>query len=81
MSQKWINASELGEYLYSRRAWWYKNVRGLKGANVRRMRSGRQFHAMHSRRVRRLPWVRGLAYALIFFAVLISVFQLLIGNW
>ncbi len=80
MSQKWVNASELGEYLYCRRAWWFKNVRSLNSANVRRLHSGRTFHAAHNKRVRRLPWLRGLAYALIFLAVLISVFQLVIGS-
>ena len=76
-----IRSSDIGNYLYCRRAWWYKNVRGLDSANVRRMHSGSKFHATHSRRVRRLPWLRGLAYTLIFFAILISVFQLVIGSW
>lgn len=80
MSYKWINASELGEYLYCNRAWWFKNVRSLKSENVRRMQSGSKFHTTHSRRVRRIPWLRGLAYALIFLAVLISVFQFVIGS-
>lgn len=80
MSYKWTNASELGEYLYCRRAWWYKNVRSLKSDNVQRMYSGSKFHASHSRRVRRLPWLRGIAYVLIFFALLISVFQLVVGS-
>jgi hypothetical protein len=80
MSYKWTNASELGEYLYCHRAWWYKNIRSLKSANARRMQSGTKFHARHDRRVRRLPWLRSLAYVLIFVAILISVFQLVSGG-
>ena len=80
MSQKWTSASELAEYLYCRRAWWYKNVRGLNSANIRRMESGSRFHARHGNRVRRLPWLRGFAYLLIFTAVAVLVFQLVIGG-
>lgn len=81
MSYKWINASELSEYLYCRRAWWYKNVKGLNSANMRRMESGSRFHQRHGGRVRRLPLLRGLAYLLIFAAVAIVVFQFAVGNW
>jgi len=80
MSQKWTNASELAEYLYCRRAWWYKNVRGLDGANIRRMETGSKYHVQHGKRVRRLPWLRGFAYFLIFTAVAIVVFQFVTGS-
>ena len=80
MSYKWINASELSEFLYCRRAWWYKQVRGQTGANIRQMESGSQYHRQHGRRVRRLPWARGLAYVLIFAAVALAVFQFLAGG-
>ena len=81
MSYKWVNASELAEYLYCRRAWWYKNVQGMDSANVRRMESGSRFHALHARRVRSLPWLRGLAYLLVFAAVALLIFQLAAGSW
>lgn len=80
MSEKWTNASELAEYLYCRRAWWYKNVRGLNSANIRRMQTGSRFHRQHGKRLRRLPWLRTLAYLLIFSAVAIVVFQLVTGS-
>lgn len=81
MSHKWTNASELAEYQYCRRAWWYKAVQGQQSANVRRLEFGRDFHSRHHRRVRRLPWLRGLAYALLFIAVAMIVFQIAIGSW
>lgn len=80
MSHKWTNASELAEYLYCRRAWWYKNVRGLDSANIRRMETGSRYHTQHGSRVRRLPWLRGFAYVMIFAAVAVLVFQLVIGG-
>ncbi len=80
MSYKWTKVSELSEYLYCRRAWWYKQVRGLEGANVRRLRTGSRYHAQHEKRVRRLPWLRRLAYLLLFTAVTLIVFQLLAGG-
>jgi len=80
MSEKWTNASELAEYLYCRRAWWYKNVRGLDSANIRRLQTGSRFHRQHGKRLRWLPWLRTLAYLLIFSAVAIVVFQLVTGS-
>jgi CRISPR/Cas system-associated exonuclease Cas4 (RecB family) len=80
MSDKWTNASELSEYLYCRRAWWFKQVRGRQGANIHQMESGSRFHQQHGRRVRHLPLVRGLAYLLIFVAVALAVFQYLVGG-
>jgi hypothetical protein len=81
MSYKWTNASELAEYLYCRRAWWFKNVQGLDSANVRHMRSGSRYHSRHGRRVGSLPWLRRVAYLLIFAAVALLVFQLAAGVW
>ncbi|MFN2135562.1 MAG: hypothetical protein ACK2UK_06380 [Candidatus Promineifilaceae bacterium] len=80
MSDKWVNASELSEYEYCRRAWWYKHVRGLQSANIRRMESGSAFHRRHGRRLRAAPWLRGLAYLLLFAAVAALVFQLVAGT-
>lgn len=80
MSYKWINASELAEYAYCRRAWWLRHVRGLRSGNVRRMESGSAYHRGHGRRVRGAPWLRRMAYALIFVAVFLVIFQVLLGG-
>ena len=81
MSYKWTNASELAEYLYCRRAWRYKNVQGLNSANIRHMERGTRYHAGHGRRVRSLPWLRRLAYMLVFAALALLVFQFAVGAW
>ncbi len=80
MSYKWVNASELAAYQYCRRAWWYGQVEGHSSAHIRRMERGSRYHLRHGRRVRRVPWLRGLAYVLLFTAVAFAVFQLIIGG-
>ena len=79
MSYKWIRASEIGEYTYCRRAWWLKQVRGLKAGNQRQLQSGSRYHNQHGNRVRQVSLMRGVAYALLFCVVAYVVFQLLIG--
>ncbi len=79
MSYKWVNASELAEYAYCRRAWWLRHVRGLRSANVRQLESGSAYHRGHGRRVQGAPMLRKIAYALIFAAVFLLIFQWLGG--
>lgn len=79
MSYPWIRASEIGEYVYCRRAWWLKRVKNLQTSNVRQLKVGKNYHHQHGVQVRRFIWLRRLAYAMIFIAVTIFVFQLLVG--
>lgn len=79
MSYPWIRASEIGEYVYCHRAWWLKQVKGLRSANVQQLQAGQNFHAQHGLQVRKVTWMRKLAYAFIFIAVALAVFQLLTG--
>jgi CRISPR/Cas system-associated exonuclease Cas4 (RecB family) len=46
-----LRASEIGEYLYCRRAWWYRQVEGLESANLPQMAEGTEAHAGHGRLV------------------------------
>lgn len=43
-------ASELGAYLYCRRAWWYQR-QGIESVNQAEMAQGTEFHQQHSRQV------------------------------
>ena len=79
MSYPWIRASEIGEYVYCHRAWWLKQVKGLQSAHVRQLEDGRYYHKKHGDQVRKISWMRKLAYVLIFFIVAILVFQLIVG--
>ena len=45
-----INASELGTFLYCRRAWWYQK-NGEKTANQTQMNLGTQLHEEHGKQV------------------------------
>jgi hypothetical protein len=74
-TSRWIKASEIGEYLYCQRAWWYR-LQGAPSANVRELREGGAYHARHGRGVRRLGWQRLLAYALIAAALVLLALQL-----
>lgn len=79
MSYKWIRASEIGNYVYCRRAWWLREARGLTPRSTRALEAGTQYHAAHGRDVRRARLTRTLAYSLFFLAIVVVVFQLLGG--
>lgn len=79
MSYPWIRASEIGDYVYCRRAWWLRRVRGAATANARQLQAGVAHHARHGRLVRRSVWAQRLAYIAIFCAVAVLVFRLLSG--
>jgi CRISPR/Cas system-associated exonuclease Cas4 (RecB family) len=79
MSYKWIRASEIGEFVYCRKAWWFRRVKGKKPASIQRLEKGSRYHRQHGSQVRKGSWMRGLAYVLIFVVVAVLVFQLLIG--
>jgi hypothetical protein len=56
-----IRASEIGEYLYCRRAWWLRHVQGLESANGPVMAEGTEAHAGHGRLVGAAAALRALA--------------------
>ena len=58
--ERFISASELGEYAYCRRAWWLRAVRG-----VTTERQGNRFsagQAAHRRHAWSLWWARALGW-------------------
>lgn len=77
MSYHWIRASEIGDYVFCRRAWWLKRVRGVAPQNVRQLEAGTAHHQQHGRLVQRSIWAKRAAYAVLFVAVALLVFQLL----
>lgn len=77
MNERWIKASEVGEYLYCQRAWWYR-LQGAESANVRELVLGAELHARHGGALRWANWQRSLAYLLIATALVLllsGIFQ------
>ncbi len=63
-----IRASEIGSYLYCRRAWWYQQ-RGYESQDQTALASGLERHHRHGRRVFLLGCQRLLAYLLLLLAL------------
>jgi len=77
-----IRASEIGSYLYCRRAWWYR-LTGHESANQAEMAAGTDLHRQHGRQVLIAGMLRTLGFLLLLAAcVLISIFSLFyfLGN-
>jgi CRISPR/Cas system-associated exonuclease Cas4 (RecB family) len=49
ISRKTIRASDIGAYLYCRRAWWYR-LQGYASENKAALDQGTRFHDEHGRR-------------------------------
>lgn len=76
MTERWIRASDIGEYLYCQRAWWYR-LQGKDSANVEELALGSRAHARHGRGLLWTNWQRMFAYALIFAALVLLALQAL----
>ena len=73
---KTIRASDIGSYLYCRRAWWYR-LRGHESVNHREMAAGTELHRQHGRSVLAAGLLRGLGFLLLLLAcVLLTAYGL-----
>lgn len=71
-----VRASEIGSYLYCRRAWWYQR-QGQASLNQEELAAGTELHRQHGRRVLRAGLQRGLAFlALLLACVMLTAFGL-----
>ena len=80
MSEKWIRASEISNYVYCRRAWWLQHMEGHASQNVRELQTGNRYHKQHGRTWLRSLWGRRLAYLLLFVLVAFVTFQFLMST-
>jgi len=70
-----IRASEIGSYLYCRRAWWYRK-QGLESENQAELAGGTELHRQHGRKVMASGILRLAGYVLLLVALALLVAQL-----
>ena len=72
-----IRASEIGTYLYCRRAWWYR-LYGQESINQAEMAAGTELHRQHGRQVLAAGLMRTIGFILLLIAcVMLTAFGLL----
>lgn len=71
-----IRASEIGSFLYCRRAWWYQQT-GHQSRNQGEMLSGTRIHESHGRSVFVAGLYRWIGYALLLLALVLGAVHLL----
>ena len=67
-----IRASEIGSYLYCRRAWHYRK-QGLESENQAEMLAGTELHRQHGRKTLSALLLRTLGMVLLLAAILLLV--------
>lgn len=76
-----IRASEIGTYLYCRRAWWFQD-QGFESQNQMELSGGSAYHAEHGRQVFVAGLLRLAGYALLLVALValaVALTQLALG--
>ncbi len=67
-----IRSSDIGNYLYCRRAWWYRKE-GFESENQAEMTAGTEIHRQHGRRVVASSLTRSLGLILFLVALVLLV--------
>ena len=67
-----IRASDIGTYLYCRRAWWYKK-QGVQSANQAELAVGTEIHVRHGRQVIKSTFTRTIGVILLIIALVMLV--------
>jgi len=67
-----IRSSDIGNYLYCRRAWWYKK-QGFESENQTELAFGTEIHRQHGRKVLASNLTRTLGLVLLFVAMILLV--------
>jgi hypothetical protein len=74
-----LRASEIGQYAYCARAWWFARVKGYRPENLASLHRGTARHRRHGRRVESYHQLRRLALFLLLLAAAALVAWLLLG--
>lgn len=67
-----IRSSDIGTYLYCRRAWWYKK-QGVESANQSELAAGTELHVQHGRQVLASSILRTVGLILLMIALVMLV--------
>ncbi|MEW6086093.1 MAG: hypothetical protein AB1607_15985 [Chloroflexota bacterium] len=67
-----IRSSDIGNYLYCRRAWWYKK-QGVESENQAEMATGTELHRQHGRKVIASSLTRMVGLILLMLALILLV--------
>ena len=67
-----IRSSDIGNYLYCRRAWWYRK-QGFESENQAELASGTELHRRHGRKVLAAGLMRTLGFLLLLLALVLLV--------
>lgn len=70
-----IRASDIGSYLYCRRAWWYRK-QGVESENQAELASGTEIHEQHGRKVMAAGLLQIAGYVLLLAAIAIAVYEM-----
>jgi hypothetical protein len=70
-----IRASEIGSFLYCRRAWGYQ-LKGVPSENRAEMAEGSELHRAHGRQVVAVGLQRAVGFVLLLAAVMLVTFYL-----
>jgi CRISPR/Cas system-associated exonuclease Cas4 (RecB family) len=70
-----LRASDIGTYLYCRRAWWYRK-QGVESENRAEMATGTELHRRHGRQVLAAGLLRTLGMVLLLAALILLVVYL-----
>ncbi len=63
-----IRASEIGSYLYCKRAWWYQQ-QGFESQNQSELQSGEYFHQQHAAKIWSARLLRLVGWVLLLAAI------------
>lgn len=67
-----IRASEIGSYIYCKRAWWYRK-QGVESENQAEVAAGTLLHQHHGRKVLAAGMLQVLGYVLLLGAIALLV--------
>jgi len=72
LKKRTIRASEIGTYLYCKRAWWYQ-IQGVESKNQQEMAGGFAYHQKHGKQVFRAVLWRVAGWILLSLALILLV--------